>query len=354
MGTEKGVPLSRFASQPGGAQILPGRTLRIGTLGAATITPMALTKPARKVGGVSVEAVAARDPDRARSFARKQGIPSVHESYQGLLDDPEIDAIYNPLPNSLHCEWTLRALEAGKHVLCEKPLASNADEARRMADAAEKSGRVLMEAFHWRYHPLAQRMREVVESGALGEIRHIETSMCVPMIIPGNIRYRYELGGGAMMDVGAYAVNILRFLARAEPTVYRARAKLSSPQVDRWATADFDFDDGRTGRITCSLFSTRLLSMSAKVIGEQGELRVLNPVAPHYYHRLKIVTADRSTVEHVSGEATYVHQLRAFADAVADATPLECDAADSVANMAVIDAVYQAAGLKRRGERSDS
>ena len=114
------------------------------------------------------------------------------------------------------------------------------------------------------------------------------------------------------------------------------------------------FEDGRTGRITCSLFSTRLLSMSAKVIGEQGELRVLNPVAPHIYHRLKIVTADRSTVEHVSGEATYVHQLRAFADAVADGTALGCDASNSVANLAVIDAVYHAAGLKRRGERSAS
>jgi predicted dehydrogenase len=311
---------------------------------------MALTRPARKVGGVSVEAVAARDPDRARSFARKHRIPSVHKSYQDLLDDPEIDAVYNPLPNSLHCEWTVRALEAGKHVLCEKPMASNADEARRMADAAEKSGRVLMEAFHWRYHPLAQRLREVVESGVLGEIRHIAVSLCVPMIIPGNIRYRYELGGGALMDVGAYAVNILRFLAQSEPTVHHARAKLSSPQVDRWMTADFDFDDGRSGRITCSLFSARLLSMSARVTGELGELRVLNPIAPHIYHRLKIVTAERSTVEHVSGESTYVHQLRAFAAAVAGDTPLKFNALDSVANMAVIDSVYLAAGLARRGE----
>ena len=136
--------------------------LRIGTLGAARITPAALLRPARQVPGVTVTAVAARDQQRARRFADKHRIRMVHPSYQALIEDPAVDAIYNPLPNSLHAQWTLRAIEAGKHVLCEKPFTANAAEAATVAAAAKASGLVVMEAFHYRYHPLARRMQEVV------------------------------------------------------------------------------------------------------------------------------------------------------------------------------------------------
>src|SRR5215467_13402600 len=147
-------------------------TLRIGTLGAARITPAALIKPARNSTEAEVVAVAARDRSRAQAFASKHGIPQVCDSYGALVNAPDIDAIYNPLPNGLHAEWTIAALEAGKHVLCEKPFTSNAKEAEEVAAVAERhSDRVLMEAFHYRYHPLAQRMRDVVDSGELGEIR---------------------------------------------------------------------------------------------------------------------------------------------------------------------------------------
>ena len=139
--------------------------LRIGTLGAARITSSALIKPARQIPEVTVAAVAARDPERARRFAAKHRIRRVHASYQALIDDPAIDAIYNPLPNSLHAQWTLRAIEAGKHVLCEKPFTANAAEAAEVAAAAAASGLVVMEAFHYRYHPLARRMQEVVGGG---------------------------------------------------------------------------------------------------------------------------------------------------------------------------------------------
>src|SRR5436190_1784336 len=219
--------------------------LRIGILGAARIAPMALIRPARQVPEAAVTAVAARDPTRAAIFARKHGIPRVADSYAALLADPEIDAIYNPLPNSLHATWTIQALEAGKHVLCEKPLASNADEARSMADAARRCDRVLVEAFHYRYHPLAARMRAIIDSGALGTVQHIEATMCIPLPIPGDIRYQWKLAGGATMDVGCYAISLVRFLAGAEPEVLRAHARLSSAKVDRWISADFQFADGR-------------------------------------------------------------------------------------------------------------
>jgi len=324
--------------------------VRIGVLGAARIVPSAVISPARSVPQVTIAAIAARNPQRAQAFARKHRIPKVHESYDALIADPEIDAVYIPLPNSLHCPWTLRALEAGKHVLCEKPLASNAQEAEEMAEAAERAGRVLMEAFHYRYHPLAVRMQEIVISGALGTIQQIETWMCFPLPEPGNIRYRYDLAGGATMDAGCYAINLLRMLAGTEPEVISASARLSSPQVDRRMTATFRLADGAVGQMTCSMLSSTFLKIGARVRGDQGEMRVLNPFIPRLYHRLKVRTAQGTRVEHLPGEATYTYQLRAFAKALLEGAPVLTSAADAIANMRIIDAIYQKAGLRLRGE----
>ena len=327
------------------------RPLRIGILGAARIAPMALIRPARQVAGVAIVAVAARDPQRARAFATKHAIPRVHDTYDDLLAAADIDAVYNPLPNSLHCEWTIRALQAGKHVLCEKPIAANAAEAERMAFAAEQTGRVLVEAFHWRYHPLAARMRAIIDGGELGTVQHVEAHFCVPFLRPGDIRYRLDLAGGATMDVGCYAISIARFLAGAEPEVVAAQAQLSSPGVDRALRADLRFADGRTGRFTCALFSAVLLRASARVRGSRGEMRVFNPIAPQFYHRLTVRTDTGTRRERLRGDATYTYQLRAFAAAVRGEAPAPTGPADAVANMRVIDAAYVKAGLQPRGSR---
>jgi predicted dehydrogenase len=327
----------------------PTGPLRIGILGAAKIAPFGIVRPAREVAEAEIVAVAARDEGRARKFASRHDIPRTHPDYAALLRDPGIDAVYNPLPNGLHCDWTIRALEAGKHVLCEKPLASNAAEAERMAAAAERSGRKLMEAFHWRYHPLAERMKAIVDAGSLGAVRDIEVKLCLPLPIPGDIRYRYDLAGGATMDMGCYTISILRYLAGAEPEVVEAKALLSSPDVDRAMRAEFRFADGRRGRIHCSMFSTALLAMGVRVAGDAGELSVLNPIAPQLFHRMKVRTASGTRRERVPGEASYTGQLRAFVAHVRDGAPVPTDAAHGVANMRVIDAVYDAAGMKRRG-----
>jgi predicted dehydrogenase len=327
---------------------MTNRPLRIGILGAARIAPMALIRPARRVPGVEVVAVAARDPKRAAAFAKRHGIPIAHGSYDALLADPSIDAVYNPLPNGLHAEWSIRALEAGKHVLCEKPMAANAAEAERMAEAAERAGRVLIEAFHWRYHPLAARMREVVQTD-LGEIRHIEARLCFPLPFPNDIRYSWDLAGGAGMDAGCYTVNMVRWLAGAEPEVVSAEARLAKPKVDRWIRAELRFPGGRTGRITASLFSAELLAVGVRVEGSAGEMRVLNPLAPHFYHSLKVVKPGSTTRERIAGDATYTHQLRAFAEHVRRGARMSSDARDAIANMRVIDAIYTAAGLPVRG-----
>src|SRR5262245_44605969 len=233
-------------------------SIRIGVLGAAAIVPDALTRPAQTVPEAQIVAIAARDPKRAEAFARKHHIPRVHQTYSDLLADPEIDAIYNPLPNSLHAEWTIRALRAGKHVLCEKPFASNAQEAEEMARVARETGLVLSEAFAYRYHPLTARIQEIMASGELGKIQHIDAQFCFLLPLPNNIRFKYELAGGALMDCGCYPVSLIRFLAEAEPTVERANARLLAPQVDHKMSVDLSFVDGRTAHMLCDMLSPRL------------------------------------------------------------------------------------------------
>ena len=327
--------------------------LRIGTLGAARITPTALIRPARRVPEVEIVAVAARDRERAETFARKHKIPTVHGSYDELIADPNVDAIYNPLPNGLHGRWTLAALKAGKPVLCEKPLTANADEAEQVAAAARDTGLVVMEAFHYRYHPLTDRVLEIIR-GELGPVRRVETRMCIPLPSRKDIRYQLNLAGGAVMDVGCYAIHQARTLAGAEPEVVSARAKCISPGVDRWLRADLQFPDDCTGSFECALWSRRLLSLGARVEGERGTLTVFNLTGPQYFHRVVVRTRDPATGaetkrrERVKGQHTYWYQLNAFVAAVRDGAPYPTNPADAVANMRVMDASYRAAGLEPR------
>jgi predicted dehydrogenase len=323
--------------------------IRIGVLGAARITPSALIKPARTVDGVTVAAVAARDRSRAEAFAAKWNVPRVLDDYAGIIEDPELDAVYIPLPNSLHASWTLRAIAAGKHVLCEKPFTSNAVEARRVADAADATNLVVMEAFHYRYHPLMRRVMGLISDGAIGTVRHVETELSFPLPVFGDIRYQLGLAGGALMDAGCYAVHCLRQLGPGEPTVVAARAKLRSPGVDRAMSVSFRFPDGATGQATCSMWSRRLLGISARVTGDAGSLTVFNFVAPQFFHRLRVRTARRRWSERVPGEPTYTCQLRAFAAAVRDGTSVLTPARDAVVTMGLIDDAYRAAGLRPRG-----
>ncbi|MEV4312621.1 Gfo/Idh/MocA family oxidoreductase [Actinocrispum sp. NPDC049592] len=322
--------------------------LRIGVLGAARIAPPALIKPSQSVADVTVSAVAARDRVRAQAFAAKHGIPGVHGSYEELLADPDIDAVYNPLPNGLHGRWTLSALDAGKHVLCEKPFTANAEEAATVADAAKEAGLVVMEAFHYRYHPLFQRAVEIVRGGELGEVRRIETALSFPLPRFSDIRYNLALAGGAQMDAGCYAVHMARSLAGAEPEVVSAKAKLHKPEVDRAMTAELRFPGGASGRVSCSMWSSSLLRLTARVEGTQGTLSILNPIAPQAFHRFTVRTAAGRRTESFPKRASYAYQLDAFAAAVLRGEPTLTPPSESIANMAVIDAIYTAAGLSPR------
>jgi predicted dehydrogenase len=323
--------------------------IRIGVLGAAAIVPSALAIPARGVHEVQILAIAARDPKRAYVMAKKHGIPRVHQTYPALLADSDIDAIYNPLPNSLHAQWTIRALKAGKHVLCEKPFASNATQAEEMARVARETGLVLSEAFAYRYHPLTARVKEIIASGEIGNVQHIDAQFCFLLPSPNNIRFKYDLAGGALMDCGCYPVSLIRYLAEAEPTVEQAEARLFAPQVDRRMSADLSFADGRTAHLVCDMLSPRLFRSSLDITGSDGSLHVTNPYHPHWFHRLSVRGRNGSRSEQLGNENVYALQLRAFIRAIRGEKKLNTDSADAVNNMRLIDAIYEKAGLQKRG-----
>ncbi|AQT79162.1 oxidoreductase [Mycolicibacterium litorale] len=322
--------------------------VRIGILGAAQIAPAALVTPAKDNADVVVTTVAARDPSRAQAFAGKHHIPRVHDSYEALIADPDVDAVYIPLPNGLHGRWTRAALTAGKHVLCEKPFTANAAEARDIAELAAASDRVVMEAFHYRYHPCALRAEEIINSGELGTLRQVDVAFCFPLPKFSDIRYNYSLAGGATMDAGCYAVHMLRTFGGATPEVVQARAKLRDRMVDRAMTARLRFPGGHVGSLRCSMWSTDLLRISLRVTGDRGELYVLNPLAPHLFHRFSIRSGSGRRVEKFNCRPTYAYQLDAFAAAVLRGGPVLTPPEDAIETMTVIDSIYRAAGLPIR------
>jgi predicted dehydrogenase len=319
--------------------------IRIGILGAADIAPEALIDPARSVDDVEISAVAARDPERAREFAAANGIPRVLDSYDALLADADIDLVYNPTPNGLHGRWTVAAVEAGKHVLCEKPFTANAAEARSVVAAIAKTDRIVIEAFHYRYHPLIARAIEVTRSGELGKLVSVEAGfggMGRPL---DDIRWNLALAGGALMDVGCYPVNLVRTLMGTEPQVVAATADMSETGVDADIDIDLEFPDGVTGRVRTSMQSPTRYNY-ATITGEDGVLEIENPFIPMKGNSLTVRVGSDVRTEKLTTEPSYLFQLRAVADVLLRGAPVLTDTAGAIANMDVIDAAYRAAGLE--------
>jgi predicted dehydrogenase len=324
--------------------------LHFGVLGAAHIVPNALIKPAQQLAEVAVDAIAARDQTRARAFAITHGIPRVMRSYDEVIGASDIDAIYIPLPNSLHCEWTIRALRAGKHVLCEKPVAANEWEAERMAQVAQATGLVLAEALHYRYHPLASRVYQLLHDGTIGRIAELECHFSVPSL-PTNIRFDWDLAGGVTMDLGCYLLNMIHYFSGCRPRVRKAVALTGPPNIDVAMEAILELEDGAKARMSCSMAPDAPAEAGFAAKGERGELMVTNPVAPHHGHRLTLKTGNTVRWETVEGHTTYMYQLRAFVAAVRGEQPMATVGSDGILNMRLIDEVYRAAGLPPRGVR---
>ncbi|WP_266392780.1 Gfo/Idh/MocA family protein [Streptomyces canus] len=325
--------------------------LRIGVLGAARISGSSLIGPARATGH-RVVAVAARDRARAEAYAAEHGVERVAGSYAELIADPEVEVVYNPLANGLHGPWNLAALAAGKHVLSEKPSASNAEEAAEVREAAAKAGTVFMEAFHYLFHPVTRRLHEVLASGEIGELRHVEAMVAIQAPPDTDPRWSLPLAGGAVMDLGCYSLHALRMLAPwagGAPRLVSARGgqRAGAPGVDEWLDADLAFPGGATGSARCHMAYDGL-EMSCRIIGSRGEVLAPNFVLPHRDDRVVVRTGDGERTERLGTRSSYTYQLEAFADRVRGGAPLPLDADDAVTTMTLIDAAYRAAGFEPR------
>ena len=323
--------------------------IRFGALGVANITPRALVHPVDSEPRATIWAVAARDRARAEAFAAHEHIRTVADGYQAVIDNPDINAIYNPLPISLHHEWTLKALAAGKHVLCEKSFACNADEAREMADAARDASLVLMDAFHYRYHPIFIKTVELLRSGAIGQVEDLDASSHTPVTDPDSIRLDYALGGGVTMDLGCYPIHWVRHAVGEEPEVFQAEAETGPPDVDLMLKAKMRFPSGAIASISGDMREGVAFNSSLTVTGSEGKLHLENPIVPQRGHRLEVETAAGTETIELDRRPTYGYQIDAFIAAVLEGAPLLTDAEDAVKQMTVIDACYAAAGLPRRG-----
>ncbi len=321
---------------------------RIGILGASSFAPTTMINPAKDNRDVVVAAVASRDQPSADEFAAKYDIPKAYGTYEALLDDPSLDAIYVLVPTSMHGKWTKLALAAGKHVLVEKPFTANAAEAQEIADLDAQSDRVVMEAIQFRHHPLTRRVEEIIASGEIGTLRRVDVTLCVLLPTFKANCYNYAMAGGAMMDAGSYVTNMARTFGGSTPKVVSAQAKLQKPQVDRAMAAELQYAGGHTGRLRCALWSGNLFRASAKIVGDDGELRWLSPAAPNVFPVLSVRSANGKRVERFSRRTTYSFQLQAFADSVLRGKPVRTSPQDAVQNMSVIDEVYRAAGLPIR------
>ena len=322
--------------------------IRFGVLGAAQITPAALIYPCMNEPLARISVMAARDRARAETFAAAHHIGTVCDSYSDVVRHEKINALYNPLHISAHHRWTIAALNAGKHVLCEKSLACNAAQAREMNQVAKDNCLVLMDAFHYRYHPLFARMKNIVDCGKLGTIESIDAAFHIPVTDPDNIRMKYHLGGGVTMDIGCYPISWVRHLAGTEPTVVSATAEVGPPQVDLFLETKME-----AGNIAITTSADMRASASFRaevtVRGSRGEMRVDNVIAPQMGHLLTLNVRGQTSHETVDRRPTYAYQLDAFIAAVEKDEPLWTDGNDAVAQMTVVDRCYEAAGLPIRG-----
>ena len=322
--------------------------IRWGILSTANIGVKRFIPAATNSRNGVVTAIASRDLRRAREVADGLAIPTAYGSYEELLLDPTVDAIYNPLPNSLHAEWTMKAAAAGKPVLCEKPLALNPAEAALMIDACRQRGVLLMEAFMYRFHPQQALVRSLIADGTIGELRFVRaafTFMLEPFP-PANVRLQAELGGGALMDVGCYAVNAARMLFGEEPVGASAQWDFRSEfGVEVSLVGVLDFGAGRFATFDCGFRAPGRGSYTA--VGSRGQIEVPDAFVPQPVDLTVRVTSGSGTSEHrVPGVDQYQLEAQEFADALLTGRPLRIPAEDALGTLRAIEALHRSAAAE--------
>lgn len=321
--------------------------LGIGLLGAARITDTAVIHPAKVIPQCRVTAVAARDKARAEAFASEHGIGAVLDNYEQVIASEAVGLVYNPLPINLHADWTIKALEAGKPVLCEKPFAMNADEARAMLAASEASGQRLIEAFHYRYHPAFETCLAWLVADEIGELKEIHAAFDVEIKDNGTeIRHRVETGGGAMMDLGCYPLHWALSVTGEAPSEIESSATLTQAGVDESMRASLTFPSGAVAHLTTNMGPGAAFKAEMKLIGTTGEITFVNPLAPHNPFVPGRLTSSRGWEAEISPISTYTYQLAAVWDGLQTGAPLPTEGDMILRQQLALDGIYESAGLR--------
>lgn len=327
------------------------KKLRFGILGTASIAQTAFIPGVRGSRKCTVQAVASRNPQKAAEVAEKFDIPVSYGSYEELLRDSNVDAVYIPLPNHLHREWTIQAARAGKHVLCEKPASLNAEEAGEMVEACRKAGVIFAEAFMYRHHPKHRRIREIVEGGEIGDIRSIHGCFTYNNIQDtSNVRYQKHMGGGSLYDVGCYPISAARMILREEPVAVSAHAVFSPEhEIDLMASGMLEFPSGVALTFDCGMTASPHCKL--EVHGSQGRIEL--PLAFGWEHddeppQLIVYAGDTRREERLGVFNSFSLQADGFADAVLEDVMLPFGPEDAVQNMRVLDACMLSARSRAR------
>jgi xylose dehydrogenase (NAD/NADP) len=328
-----------------------GKKLRWGILGCANIAITAVIPAILLSETGEAAAIASRDEQKSKQVASKFGIPKAYGSYEQLIADPNIDAIYIPLPNHLHQEWTIQAIEAGKHVLCEKPLALNAIQADDMVRAAQKKGVLLTEAFMYRHHPRYDRIKQIIATGEIGTIRGIRGTFTFNNAEDlENVRFKASMGGGSLYDVGCYPIHAARYLLDREPIAATVQAffSLDHDNVDMMASGLIEFPDNIGLTFDCGMWAE--FSNTLEILGSEGKIEIpcafLSPLSAESNFFVTVKGKRREEqAEHVN---QYVLQIDDFGSSVLNSTPYRYALDDAVKNMRVIDACLKSANERSR------
>lgn len=319
------------------------KKLRWGLLSTARIN-RAVLPPLRDSARNELTAVASRNLDRAQAYANERNIPRVFGSYEAMLADPDIDVIYNPLPNSMHTEWTIKATQAGKHVLCEKPLANTVEEVDAIIEAAKKAGVIVMEAFMYRHHPQTLKVKELVDEGAIGKLQLIRGSFTfkMPEGRENDVRLNASLGGGSIWDVGCYPISYARLIAGTEPTeVFGWQITGANSGVDESFFGQIRFPGNVYAQFDSGFRTPQRTNM--ELVGDQGTITVKLPFTPKLNEEIVVTNGDEKRIITVPGEDLYLGEVENMADAILEDKAIRMSLVDSRNNVATIQALLRSA-----------
>ena len=317
------------------------KQLRWGLLSTARINK-ALFPPLRMSPRNILSAVASRELDRAQAYAKEHNIPRAFGSYEEMLADPDIDVIYNPLPNNMHTEWTVKAAQAGKHILCEKPFANTVEEVDAMADAAKKAGVVVMEAFMYRHHPQTLRVKDMIENGAVGKLQIVRGSFMFKIGNEEDVRLNASLGGGSIWDVGCYPISYTRLIVGQEPVEVFGYGMFGlASKVDEIFAGQMRFANGVFAHFDCGFRSPVRVRM--EIVGDKGNLTVLSPFTPRLNERIILFNGEKEEVFTIPGEDLYLGEVENMADAILNGAPIRMSLADSRNNVLLIQKFLESA-----------